>query len=162
GAAGDHGNLVANLTATGNSGGVALTSLSVAGNLGVAQSSALPTLLFSDGNVGTIAVKGLIAEGTIRAVPTAAGGAITSITAGQWEDNQLTARTIATLKVTGRPAATAATQAFNGDMLSSTVVAFVTGGATPGIGTFSVAGSLSSSTTDYVLGNNGITSFTVG
>jgi hypothetical protein len=274
-AANDHGNLIANITATGSSGANALGSLSVAGDLGAsgingAGNPAESTLLFDNGNVGSITVGRSIHQVTLDALSTSTGGGITTITAGavkestldarsigtlkvvgnlsdqlfgdflsstvtltgtagmttaalgsfsttrdvgtdpnnfsapsssftitnggigtftvggklsnttidvqsatngnvgtisaaQWEFSPLTARTIGTIKVTGRAAATASTQAFNGDLLESTMIAFeAIGQSTPGIGTLSVAGKLSSNSGDYLLANNGITSFTVG
>ncbi len=269
----DHGNLVANITATGNAGGtssLAVSSITVNGDLGISNVFTPDTLLFLNGNVGSITVLRQVDDVFIDAVSTASGGAITSITAGQWPGSNLTAKSVGTWKITGnlaaqmlgdftsstvtltgvagsttatlgtfstthdvisnsftivngsvtgffvgstsataaavgslqdtditlesatagnlgaitagewqssdvtaetigtakvwgRPATAASTSALKGDILDSDILAFAASGTTPGIGTFSVAGQLAASTGgDYVISNNGITSFTVG
>jgi hypothetical protein len=261
-AANDHGNLIANLTATGNLGGtglVALGALSVAGDFGTADAASNATLTILNGDVETISVGRTVERADVNATSAAGSGAIARITAGKWDESELnarsvgtlrvvgnlpaglfgdfqgfvtltgtagstaatlgafsasgdmpfgdftivngavgtftvagemedssielesavggnlgtisvgnwrftdlTARTIGTLRVTSRAATAARTEPLPGDLEDGTVVAFEPAGLpTPGIVTFFVAGSLSSSG-NYVLADNGITSFTVG
>lgn len=257
--AGDHGNFVANVTATGNAGGLtknALGALNVAGDLGLGSPSI--NLLFMNGNVGSISVGEEVDCANIDAVTgvgvgnigtattgiTAAAwqgsyldannvstwkvigdlsadifgffdsntvtltGALTSfsatenvasntftveggsvgsftvgatmsstfitltstaptttlgtITAAEWQGDSVIARTIGTLKSTGRLAALADTGALNGDINDTSITAFApVGQSAVGIGTFSAAGEVNNASPEAIIANNGITSFTV-
>lgn len=104
--AGDHGNFVANITATGNAGGLtknALGALNVAGDLGLGS----PTinLLFMNGNVGSISVGEEVDCANIDAVTGVGvgniGTATTGITAAAWQGSYLDANNVSTWKVIG-------------------------------------------------------------
>ena len=113
-----------------------------------------------NGSVTTFTVGGELNSSTLL-LKSAINGNVGTISAAQWNQTNLTAQAIGTLKVTGRAAAGAATPAFNGDMINSDILALATTG--PTIGTFSVAGTLSSTTLGhFVAAVNGITTFSVG
>src|SRR5262249_38822119 len=79
------------LLATGNVAGVALKSLSIAGDLGSSS------LIFQDGDVTSITVSRTANASTINAVR----GALKAITAGRWTSTNVDARSIGSLKVIG-------------------------------------------------------------
>ena len=117
------------------------------------------------GSVTSFIVGGTLSSSTVDLTSTAATASLGTITAAEWQDDQVTARTIGTLKSLGRAAAAAATVALNGDVIDTTITAFEpVGQATAGIGTFSAAGEVSNDSpgSNYILANNGITTFTVG
>jgi hypothetical protein len=152
------------LIATGNSGGLALGALSVAGDLGRLTGDC--SLTFLNGNVGTISVGRTLTLSTITAAATAAGGGIMAITVGAWDSSNLSAKFVGSLKVIGNAAAF-----LPGDFTNSFQMAFGTtssltltgnaGGATAlALGTFSTTGNVTNSSFDFKNGNG--SSFLVG
>lgn len=137
------------LTATGNTAGVALASLTVAGNLGTTS-----TLNFLNGNVTSISVARTILASSILATDTGTFGAIGSITAGKIQGLTLDARSLTSLKVTGN---------LSGGLFGDVITAAVTirnNKLGVGLGTFSAQGSVTGSVFDIQSGN--LTSFVVG
>src|SRR5262249_16330382 len=132
------------LMATGNVAGVALKSLSIAGDLGSSS------LIFQDGDVTSITVSRTANASTINAVR----GALKAITAGRWTSTNVDARSIGSLKVIGN-----LTAGLFGDFTGSKVTAR-NNAAGVGLATFSASGSVTSSTFDVRNGN--LTTFTVG
>jgi hypothetical protein len=143
------GNFGGSLTATGNVAGVALASLSIAGDL--LSGSALT---FKNGDVTALSVARTVNSSTITAVDTGTRGNLKSMAAGSWVNTNVDARSIGALKVTGN-----LPLGLFGDFTGSTVT--VSGNAAGvGLGTFSAQGSVSSSTFDVQNGN--LTTFVVG
>ncbi len=95
----DNGNFLANVTATGSAPRteLALGALQVAGNLG---DTATPiTLLFDNGDVGSIIAGATVESVTITAPTTPTGGAIAALGAGAWDQSNVTAASVGTWKI---------------------------------------------------------------
>ncbi len=139
------------LTATSNLLGVALNTLSIAGDLSSA------TLTFENGDVNAITIGRSAGSSTITATDTGTRGNLKSITAGAWQATNVSARTIGSLKVIGNLA-----DGLFGNFSTSLVTLSNSGTGTPGaaLGTFSASGSVSSST--FTAQRGGLTTFTVG
>ena len=153
----DHGNLAANITATGNAGGTlfqAVASLTVNGDLGIAGLSTPDTLLLQNGNVGAITVLRQVDDAFIDAVPTTNGGAITAISAGQWPGSNLAAKSVGTWKIMGNLAAQ-----MLGDFTNSTVT-LAGAGSTAAARDISTAHDVTGSS--FTIVNGGLTGFFVG
>jgi hypothetical protein len=137
------------LRATGNAAGVALNSLSIAGDL--AGSSVLN---FLDGDVTTIAVARTVTDSSITATDTGTRGNLKSIAAGKWLNTPIDARSVGSLKINGNLTAN-----LFGDFTGSTVTAR---GNTAGIGlgTFDAKGTVGSS--NFNVQNGNLTTFKVG
>jgi hypothetical protein len=154
------GNLAAQLFGAFTSGTVHLTGTpgSSAATLGTFSTTSDMTtgssFTIDNGGVTSIAVGGRLADTNINLASLLAG--LGTITAAQWDSVDVTARSIGTLKSTGRAAALAATAAFNGDINDSAITTFGTGTT---IATFLAAGNLSNTP---VQTNGSITSFSVG
>lgn len=88
----------------------------------------------------------------------AALGKVGTVTAASWQNTDLTARTIGTLKVTGAALVLPGSPLIVGNLDDSALLAFADSGTVPAIGTLSVAGGMN---TDTVIAHNGITSLTV-
>lgn len=129
------------LTAMSNTGGVALKSLAVAGDVTASN------FKFLDGDASSIAVARTMGSTVITATDINGHGNLKSITAGRWQSSNVDARTVGTLKVTGNfPAG------LFGDFTGSTVTVR---GNNNGIGlmTFDAQGNVSSSLFDIQHGN---------
>lgn len=95
---------------------------------------------------------------------TTLGGAIGTITAGDWSSSNIIAKSIGVMNVKGVSTAAAisfsvATTALVGDMEFSRIFAFLNTGVGKGIGSLSVAGDLNNTT--FIRADNGIGSLTV-
>jgi len=148
---GDHGNLDAVITATGNAGGttsLALNTLSVAGSLS-------GSLQVNNGNVGTITVTGTVQTITINAVSAASSGSITTITAGAWNQGILNAKSVGTWSIIGNLAAH-----IFGTYSGSATLTGVSGSTAVALGTFSTTRDVTNS--DFLIVNGSITTFSVG
>lgn len=136
------------ITATGNVKGVALKSLSVAGDV----TSTFIHLL--DGDATAITFARTISNSGISAADVNGHGNLKSIIAGRWQATDIDARTIGTLKIAGNFAA-----GIFGDFANSGIVV---SGNSKGVGlaTFDAQGAVSSSFFDIQHGN--VTTFKVG
>ncbi len=173
------GNLAANIFGDFNNSSLTITGPAVStkspslGAFSTSRNISNSTITVEDGSVGSITVGqggstavGKLSNSTIT-LESASVGDLGAISAAEWDSSNLTARTITTLTVSVRPAAAVSTKALYGNVTNSTIIAFapiVTTNPTPGITTFSVAGALSatSAAENYLLVNNGISSFSVG
>ncbi|HEV7405648.1 MAG TPA: hypothetical protein VGO11_22075, partial [Chthoniobacteraceae bacterium] len=136
------------MTLTGNQAGMALKSLSVAASFSNSN------LHFLDGNVGTFTVARDLVGCFITADATTAGGRFNTLTIGHWNNNDLDAKSVGTLKVIGNAVA-----GEFGDLIDSNLT--LRGNmAGLGIGTFSVTGELD--TVNVLVRSGGIASFTAG
>ena len=136
------------LTATGNTAGVALKSLTVAGDM----NSSL--LTFLDGDVSALTVARTILNTTISGTDVNGHGNLKMLTGGRWQTDTIFGRTVGTLKSTGNLPA-----GIFGDFTNSGVVL---SGSTKGIAltAFSASGSVTSS--DFEIDHGNVTSFLVG
>jgi hypothetical protein len=135
----------------GNLAGLALGTLSASGTVDT------NTFVLTNGGVTTFTAARGLADSTIT-LSDATLGNLKSISAGFWNNTDLTARTVGTLKVTGAPQVGPASSLLVGDVTSSAILAFLDTTNVPGIGTFSVAGDLDGSS---VVARNGIKVLTV-
>jgi hypothetical protein len=142
------------LTGTGSASAISLGTFSTSGDVS-------GTFTILNGGVTTFIVGGAMTQSSINMQSTSTG--IGTIAAAEWVNDTLNTQSIGTLKATGR-AASAGAPALNGDIFSSDITSFGPIGATPGIGTFSVAGALANggSGNYFILANNGITTLSVG
>lgn len=137
------------LRATGNAAGVALKSLSIAGDL-----SGSSFLNFLDGDVTSIAVTRTVTGSTITATDTGMRGNLKSIAAGKWQNTPIDARSVGSLKINGN-----LTAGLFGDFTGSTVTA--RGNALGvGLGTFDAKGTVGSS--NFNIQNGNLTTFKAG
>jgi hypothetical protein len=133
------------LTLTGNQAGMALKSLSVAGTI---QNS---TLHFLNGNVGTFTVGRELSNSFVTADATTAGGRFNAMTIGRWNNSDLDAKSVGTLKVIGHAVA-----GLFGDIVDSnlTIRDQVAG---LGLGTLAASGLIG--TSNFIVRSGGVTSF---
>jgi hypothetical protein len=143
------GNLIGTtLRATGNTGGVALKSLSVAGEMSGSN------VILVDGDGALISVSRTISNSTITANDVNNHGNLKTLTAGRWQSTNVDAQTIGTLKVTGNLPA-----GLFGDFTGSTITVRGNTGVL-GLGTFDAQGSVLASTFD--IQNGDVTLFKAG
>ena len=136
--------------------GVALGALNASHNMPDTS------VLVENGSITAIAVGRSMGDVDIRAIGTA--GAIKSITAAEWiapdDSDNLVARNIGTLKITGAPL-TAPGGFLAGDFTKVNVLTFLNGGTTPALATLNVAGNYLFAFDGLLRADNGIATFKV-
>jgi hypothetical protein len=135
------------LRANGNTTGVALKSLNIAGDLTGS------TFTFRDGDVNSITVARTVSSTSITATDINNHGNLKALSAGEWNGVSITSRTVGTLKSAGNLKA-----GIFGDFTSSGVTL---SGNTAGVAlkTFEAKGSVNNS--DFDIQNGNVTSFKV-
>jgi hypothetical protein len=131
---------------------VALTSLSVAGNLDSRNLAGLTSLTFASGSVGTITVGRAV--GATNTVNINAAGPITSIQAASWlHASTVNASSVGTFTVTG-------SKILLGNFIGNITLQGPAGSTGNTLGTFKVANDVENSSITVL--NGGIGAFTVG
>jgi hypothetical protein len=138
---------LATLTLTGNAGGTSALAL---GTLTAAGGLIGTTVTARNGNIGSLNVGRQIEGCTISAAATAAGGAIGSITAGEFSSFLIDARSLGSLKTVGN-----LTVGLFGDVdhLQVTLRGNAGGAAALALGSFSASGNVDHSTFELQSGN---------
>ena len=92
-------------------------------------------------------------------------GRLGSLTAGAWNSQfarGLVAQSFGSIIIKGSPLVAPASALLIGNLTFVNILAFVSSGATVGIGTFSVSGNFTLPTNGFLRADNGITTLTVG